>query len=997
MKSENRKTVYFSRAAGLLALIIIPVLLLFYFSLSYLNSLEREARLKEFAAKCDTILNKLSISAHTEEFVCRRLQEISLSAASSREMLRQIDTFTNQFSLQVEHCIWKADGDIEFSNLKGIDHEKLKQVFKILLEAAKDKNSVANEYESFERSEKAIDEEQKPENFPQPSVFKSSEEKEAQYAKVRDVLGAAFNPLFYQGCYEGKKLRLNKSEVSNFSSLIWLKLSENFATLVIFKPGDLLKRHGLKELLNSFKTNENMVIGFSDGRTLASSKPCTLEQDYNFSSSKFSIAATSKYYLKSGSIGNGLVGFCLTDKKSIDMSFFASCLRGKKSLLILFPFFILIIAALFLFNEKYFFFPIKIQFVLLFVVAYLLSGLVISIITKDYLGSYKQSLEQTALNDAIEVLKNCDDLFLNELTLQKIRLEKKLAETRLALKRQSIDESLVRDLLRGMKPFPARMYLVGSQSEALGTEDGVVTRKKILADFTGKLKALPVLLKFIRIMREVGQYYLKKINLEEVSFRKAYKLEAIVESLSKQKPIEQFLQFFEKDSDFWEWGFWANVYPSYIKTFRLDSNKKYDYTFLYLWFNFELQKHYLERSLPLLSKNESGLKVFAIDNRFNHCLPATGNEFNDRKLRKEFARFVQTHEEGRISSIKLNNNNYFIVSIPGSRLSDFYLLGLLSPEKINRKIEKTGSFLTNLFVACLLISILLSVIVSASILKPLSRLEAGAEALKERNFKFRVKDLGNNEFGKLGKILNNLLIDYGEIFNAAVVMEKLCDTSSESRKIGPWKFLSRSFHFSEAFSDFLHLYKANQPDCSLLFGTAEQRGIAANLILAFAKGALLRFENDAVNYSNCLPGLNKLFLKSNGKQAHQMAIAMLQVWSNRENHCLNITNAGFRDAILWENENLKQLRLPDSEPLGHNAIETFPKLEIPFAPGKKIMLFSAGFSTNNCFKQFGREFSTWLIANKSEPNLDELIIEYLSNKLDPGQVAKDLTIVVISA
>jgi hypothetical protein len=1014
----DKKNAHFGSRRGLFLALVIPVFLLYYFSLTYLSSLNRQVRQRNFESESDLRLNLLKNAANTEEFLCRRLQNISIEAQNPEDMQGRLVNFFQKSGIELKYCLWNADGDVFFANLDNINQVDLKKVFADLVSLREDRNSIASEFESFNddselaefdnSSIEATDESLQPEPRQNEAAvqeadedaqsqdltdYRSSEEKEALYRGLKKTLGSEFNPVFYHRCYEGKKLRLNRTSVDDSAPLIWLKIGENFGALIYFDPADLQLRLGLQEYLADNKDDQSMIVGYHDGKSAYSNRSFSLPKELDFSISRFSAERFGNYYLKSNHIAHNLTGFALIPAQEIDGAFFGRELRGGNLLLLLVPAFFMIISILFLMPKKKFFFSIKLQFALIFIAANLLTGMVISIIVKDYLTSYQKSLEQKSANESIEILKSCDDLFLNELTLQKIRLEKKLLQTRKALASgRIIDEQLVRSLLKGMKPFPARMYLVGSDSATMGTEDGVISKHDIIADFTGKLKALPVVLKFIRIMKDVGHYYLDKINQEEVSFRKAYRLEAIIESLSKQKPVEQLLQFFEQDSDFWHWGFWSHVYPSYIKTFRTNPGKKYDYTFLYLWFNFDLQKHYLERSLQNLSKNDLGLKLFAVDNKFSLSLPENHAE---PIAPEKFARLIQANEDGKAARITFDGQECFFVSIPGTRMADFHLIGILPTEKILRKVETARDFLKKVFLACLLVSIFLAILIARSVSEPLFQLELGANAISERAFKFRLPDLGKNEFGKLGNVLNDLLNDYQEVYNAAIVREKLLDTCPEPEKLPGFTMVSRSFSVSDSCPDFFHICRDEGQPRGFLLGTAGQLGVAANLILGFTRGALIQFDCEKASLQDYLPMLQGLFQKSNHIQSHCKSISMLQVIVEDDGLGLRIANAGLQCAFIWKHGRLEKFYLKSGMPIGDDQFSLFPEENRRLEKDEMLIFFSNGIDPEDEFYQTRAELESLLTKASGEVELAALVIGYFESRFRQNLLAKDLSVVVI--
>lgn len=982
-KEKNKKVLFL--------VLIIPVFCLYLFSLSYLNSLNRQIGLNMFEKDSDIVLTRLKNSADTEKFVCQSLQSISLHANSPEELKEKILGFGSGLQLKFELCVWDENGEVLFNDFDRITQQNLKQIFESLGLLKKTRAGFANDFEALEfpKSPSSVDESADSETMP---VDVEAKIRATEQERLKELLGPEFHAIFYTKCYEGKNLRLIRTDVGHQSPLLWLKVSQKFGAMLSFAPGDLKKNIGLHQLLGQEKANDRMIIGFTDGTDKFSNRDFSLPDGFEIFTSRFSPEKAGKYLIKSNFIANNLVGFCLTDEKAIKGDFFARNSGGENFIILFFPFFVAFLSYMFLFRHKNLGFSIRLQFLLVFLFANLTSGLVISIIFKDFLLSFHANLEQKALNDSIEILKTCDDLYLNELTFQKIQLEKKLKQLRQRLSLTGIKADLISDLLQDMEPPPSRMYLVGSKSAELASEDGIVTKRDVLVDFSGKLKSLSIVLKFIRLMKEVGQFYLNKINNEEISFKEAYKAEAIIESLSKQKPTEQMLQFFEHDSNFWEWGFWSSIFPSYIKTFRIGENSKFDYTFLYMWLSIDLQRHYLESSLIKLSKNDLGLKLFAIDNNLSVCLPHMGLKKGELKI---FAEKIQAKESNRFSKINFENQDCFFLSIPGNRLVNFYLIGILPTDKISKEIKDTETFLIKLFLFCILISAVLGIVVSSTILNPLAELELGAKAIQKRDFSFRLPNLGENEFGNLGQVLNDLFVDYEEVSSASVIREKLIDSCKDPVKAGNLVIFSLTFPVADSCHDFLYFRRPGEEKFDFLLGAPEQKGVSANLILAFTKGALIQFENENRPFSDNLPMLHGLFRKCNQNSFQHKTIALLQGIVDGDKSEISLRNAGLKYSLVYRGGDLSVLDLPESLPVGDNEYFACNLIKTSLAKDEILFLFSHDFASKQDFARIRKDLEAIIRQKSAEDEIERLVDSYFLSQFAKKEIRNGFSLVVI--
>jgi HAMP domain-containing protein len=408
-----------------------------------------------------------------------------------------------------------------------------------------------------------------------------------------------------------------------------------------------------------------------------------------------------------------------------------------------------------------------------------------------------------------------------------------------------------------------------------------------------------------------------------------------------------------------------------------------------MWTSFDLQKHYLETYLPKHSKNNLGLKLFAVANNFKVALPS---ENSDLDL---FIEKIRAQEAQNFLKVKFNNQDGLFISIPGKRVSNFYLIGILPSENITREVKNTEAYMMKLFITCLLISVAFGFVTSSSVLRPLSALEQATDAIHKRDFTFRLPDLGNNEFGSLGMVINDLFVDYEEVFNASIIREKLLDSLEEPVQIGNLTIVSRSFVLSDSCPDFLHVKRPGEKELGFFLGTVEQTGVSANLILALTKGAIIQFECDDCQVSESLGMLQELFETFNQNSAHQKTISLLHGIVDGENSKVKFLNAGLKYALVWKQGILQVLKLPDNPPVGNAECNNFTYLEIPVNEGEILFLFSNGISSHDQLEQICNALNEVISKRRLEGGITQLIFGYFHEQLVTQKLKKDLSLVVI--
>ena len=89
------------------------------------------------------------------------------------------------------------------------------------------------------------------------------------------------------------------------------------------------------------------------------------------------------------------------------------------------------------------------------------------------------------------------------------------------------------------------------------------------------------------------------------------------------------------------------------------------------------------------------------------------------------------------------------------------------------EINKQMSLLWLLGVFTMILSVGLAQMISKSFINPLLKLQNGALAIENRNFKHRLSGLSTDEFGEVGNIFNQAIVGLQELEIAKVVQESL--------------------------------------------------------------------------------------------------------------------------------------------------------------------------------------------------------------------------------
>jgi sigma-B regulation protein RsbU (phosphoserine phosphatase) len=243
-------------------------------------------------------------------------------------------------------------------------------------------------------------------------------------------------------------------------------------------------------------------------------------------------------------------------------------------------------------------------------------------------------------------------------------------------------------------------------------------------------------------------------------------------------------------------------------------------------------------------------------------------------------------------------------------------------------------------VLSLLLALTLSQILAQSFLVPLNQLSDGAKAIENKNFSHRLPEMSHDEFGKMGEIFNDVMVDLDELSVASAIQEQLLP----QKNIDPGRFslFGRSISMGELGGDYYDFIELEDGYFSVLLGDVAGHGVGAALIMAMAKAGIIQSEDILDQPLNLITRLHSLIYSSKTrKQKKIMTFQYLHV--NGQTGKGVYTNAGAcSPMIIRKNENkVEELKLPGAA-LGAFKRARFSEVELDFKPGDAIVFYTDG-------------------------------------------------------
>ncbi|GAB4277141.1 MAG: hypothetical protein Kow0029_19710 [Candidatus Rifleibacteriota bacterium] len=561
--------------------------------------------------------------------------------------------------------------------------------------------------------------------------------------------------------------------------------------------------------------------------------------------------------------------------------------------------------------------------------------LVLFFLGTDYLNQKRDTLLQETMAKGTAFLQSFDESFETEYA--KILVNKRIAEEKLIrkLRTSELNNEIMKEFVEQISDYDKKIILVASRSSVIGTEKGIYDPDHGIVPeaFDGKNDSEESLIKFTK---KIGQYFIDSVNGTKISEKLATEIEILVESVT-QKPVVNFIfEMMQKRGNFTQWGFGNNVHPAIIDTFTLGTTRTEDYFFIAMFRRIKLQNSFLKRKIPQANRNNLGIKVLALlDDRFS-----VPKEAFDSDSLKNFSMTLTNFPGDEIKFVNYGNEKNLAMGFIGNSLTDYKLIGLYPVSRIESLIQKQKRQLAVFALLSILLTLALSQIIAHSFLVPLGFLSDGAKAIEAKNFRHRLPEMSRDEFGKMGEIFNDVMVDLDELSVASAIQEQLLP--QEVIPTGNFSIFGKSVAMGELGGDYFDFLEGGENHFGVLLGDVAGHGVGAALIMAMAKAGIIQSEHLLDKPVELAVRLHNLIYASKTKKQKKIMTFQYLYLDGITGKGV-YTNAGAcSPMIIRKRKNkVEELKLSGAA-LGAFKRANYSEIEVEFEPEDAIVFYTDG-------------------------------------------------------
>lgn len=501
----------------------------------------------------------------------------------------------------------------------------------------------------------------------------------------------------------------------------------------------------------------------------------------------------------------------------------------------------------------------------------------------EYLDNRREELLKEIHGQAVDLLKNYDLSLQTELHTKLIA--KQLAEKRLVeqLKVSELTDDIMLEFTEFLEQAAWYTILIASSTERVGTNLGVYDRNKNIIPEGATQEFIGA----VRFVVSLGRYLLAYINRTPFPERDATELELFVESLTMQPKIYLLNRLVTSLGGYVQWGFGDNIHPAMVDTYSVHGSDQ-DYFFMSVFRDRDFQDQFVDNTVLIANRNELGLSIVAVEPLRSLIKP---ERFSGAVTLYDFAAAVTAHPNKELRFVDIDNKEYLAVGFIGAYISRYALVGLYDVSRIDTVLASQRQTIYIFAVLSLVVTLILSQALAQGFIEPIGHLNKGATAIKDRKFNYRLPNLGRDEFGQMGNVFNEVMVDLHELSAAATVQEELLPTSELCAS--SFSFFGQSVPMNELGGDYVDYFKSNKNDQHLccLMGDVAGHGVGAALIMAMAKAGVV-YKSDLHNQpAKLLASLHKMIYGSKTKKQRKIMTFQYLFVNNDSSEAL-YSNAG---------------------------------------------------------------------------------------------------------
>ena len=636
---------------------------------------------------------------------------------------------------------------------------------------------------------------------------------------------------------------------------------------------------------------------------------------------------------------------------------------------------------------------VKLQLLLMLLVTTGLPFLLLAVAASDHVARKRTALIEEAYQTCIGYVQHVDrrSQIINSTIINQVN---RLLKDVRSLLPDRFGAPEINSLIKAKLQESLLDYrLVASSPPRLMSELGVLEGSRFAA-FNRLDKPMGKVMIDLKVSRDIAASYLAEMN-NLATAQKMTETELVAEMVY-QRPFHEIIQSMMLATDkVFRLGLVDRTSPLLVKLISLKHDRVIDYFLMIFFRNGTLQREFLARNFHALERNQLGLKFMYADNI------VFGPESTPINRSSWFSDiYLKTREHPAVEPCftSIDGHDYVYAGMRGQNLDSYMLYAFYPLARIEAEIAEEKQFLVSAAIMTLIMLAGLGLIFSAGFVMPLTALQAGAIAIRQRDFSFRLGELANDEFGEMARIFNSSMADFEELSLAGIVQARLLPQQgiSDNR----FDLYGRSIPMTEMGGDYFDYFQTGDDRLAVMAGDVAGHGVGASLIMAMAKAGVLRCSDCLDKPATVLARLHQIIFASRSKTQRKV-MTFQYLYYNPADGSGVYANAGACSPLLVDPAKGTAHEITLQAPvLGGFKKSSFANLDLQLQPGQAVVFYTDGMveTMNPDGSEIGYDGLKQILLAAYDPDArryyDNIYQKY-REWLAGGQPQDDLTLIIL--
>ncbi|PKL45978.1 MAG: hypothetical protein CVV42_18130 [Candidatus Riflebacteria bacterium HGW-Riflebacteria-2] len=579
---------------------------------------------------------------------------------------------------------------------------------------------------------------------------------------------------------------------------------------------------------------------------------------------------------------------------------------------------------------------VKLQLLLMLMVTTGLPLLCLALAASDHVTRKKTSLIMSAYQQCIEYLQHVESRSNINNAYMINRVDRSISAIKKILPDKFGREEVIDEIRLHIGEVLQDVRLIASCPAIVMDMRGIFANGRF-APFADGDKVQSKEMLELKTFQHISAYYLSVVNNQPIDVDRFNETELLAE-MAYQRPYHEIIQNIMLATDkIWFLGWGERTNPVLVKLISLNDNLLIDYFYMIVFRNSFLQRDFIRRQIDNFDRNPLGLKFISSDGRLyaKELLKVADSPWFSEIIRKTR---VQPSVEPQFTNY--DGKPHVYAGMRSQNLSDFYFYAFYPLEKIDAQIAEEQRFMLSAGVVTIFLLVGLALVFSASFVSPLSALQAGAVAIRHRDFSYRLPEISGDEFGEMARVFNSSMADFEELSLAGIVQSRLLPQQgiAESR----FDLYGRNIPMTELGGDYFDYFHVDGSSYVIMAGDVAGHGVGASLIMAMAKAGVMRCRDCLKDPAAVLSRLHQIIHETRTKVQRKIMTFQYLCYDAESGEGV-YSNAGACSPVLVDHARSETSEITLQAPvLGGFKKSKFSNTEVKLAAGQALVFYTDG-------------------------------------------------------